>query len=187
MSIAFQASYLILEPTTPSSVPNNAVFIDSTNGNALSNKDSSGNLTPIGGGSSGTNYFTKVMQTDALFSANVPLAKEPNGRVIEASAHAISSRNFIGYALQASTVVGQSITVLCVGPNLVGALTGLGFTPGDIILLSESGGYTNNSSTLSDSDDFIQAGIADCPGGPTASSTATDLITFPEFVARGNQ
>jgi len=61
-------------------------------------------------------------------------------------------------------------------------LTGLGFTSGDIIYLSESGGYTNDGNSFTGGDDTVtKVGVASAPAG-IASGTATDLIAISEVL-----
>ena len=69
-----------------------------------------------------------------------------------------------------------------IGPNLVDALDGLGFVPGEDIYLNEFGTYTNDPNDVPIGQDLVKVGIADCESA-SASSTAKDLIAFTEIVA----
>ena len=183
MSIPFKCQYVVTTPTPSSSVPNNSLFEDSSNFDAFSVRTSTGTVTPLSTAVA-TNPFIKSMQSDGLFTANVPIVKLPNGRIVLADSNNTTAGSFCGYSTEASLVAGQEVVVLCCGPNLSGALTGLGFAPGDMIYINENGGYTNDPSTFTGGDDtIVRVGLADCPGGAIASPIATDLITFHEFVA----
>ena len=183
MSIPFKSQYLIVGPLPQGDVPNNSLFADSTNLDAFSIRDSSGTVSVLAT-SSGGNPFIKTMQSDGVFSVNMPVVKLPNGRVVLADSNSSTAGSFCGYALVASTAPGQAITILCCGNNIAGALTDLGFAPGDLIYINENGGYTNDPSTFTgDNDTIVRVGIADCPGGAVGSPVATDLIAFHEFVA----
>jgi hypothetical protein len=184
MSQQIQTKFVILEPTAPGSVPNNSLFIDSSAGNQLATKTSSGQNQPIVGGSSGTNYFLKQMQVGSAFPAGAPLSKRPDGKVEVADSDSVNGRKYCAYALEAGVNVDDLVNVLCVGPNVPGALSGIVAVPGDIVFIGENGQYTvdPNSFTNND-DDIIQAGIADCAAG-VASTTAVDLISLPQVLAR---
>ena len=183
MATGFKGNYMVLTPIAPPSVPNGSVFIDSTNANAASIKDTGGIVTPINAAS--TNIFIKQMQSDGVISINRPVSKKANGRVVAADSDSATGQDYCGFALQAAAGAGVLINVLCVGANLQGAVTGLGFAPGDEVYLSETGsGFTNNPASFTGGDDsIIKVGIADCAAG-VASVTAVDLIVFSEVVAR---
>lgn len=185
MSQPFKMTHLILEPVTSASVPNNSIFLDSSNLNQLTIKDSTGTLSVVsGGGGSGSNLFVKQMIAGEAFAINKPLSKRSDGKVIAADSDGVSTQRIIGHSLQASGGNNAPVNVLCLGANLAGALTGLGFAPGDEIFLGESGGYTNSVNSFSgDNDSIIKVGIADCAAG-VANSAATDLVIFTEVVLR---
>jgi hypothetical protein len=81
--------------------------------------------------------------------------------------------------------LGDIKIVQLVGQNVAGALTtSSGFAPGDELYLNEGGGYTNDPGTFTgENDSIIKIGIADCAEG-AASETVTDLILFPQVIAR---
>jgi hypothetical protein len=183
MPIGMRAKYVLLDSTTPSAVPNGAVFLDSTNANLTTVKNLSGVLIPLESGSS-TNIFIKQMQAGGAFTVNTALSKRPDGKVVAADSDGANTQNHIGFALSAASLDGDLVNVLCVGANIVGAVMGLGFIPGQDIYLGESGSYTNDPSSFSGTNDsIIKVGIADCSAG-FASSTANDLIIFAEVVIR---
>ncbi|NDC22665.1 MAG: hypothetical protein EBZ49_00820 [Proteobacteria bacterium] len=173
----------VLDPATPSEIPNGSVFIDSTNLNQLSLKDTSGNVSVIGAGIN-QNLFVKQMQAGGSFGINQPLSKRPDGRVVLADSDGANTQQLIGYSLQISPGNNALVNVLLVGANILGAVNGLGFAPGDDVYISETGGYTNNVSSFSgDNDSIVKVGIADCSAG-VSSSVATDLVVFPEVIAK---
>ena len=181
--VGFKMNFVVLQPTNPSAVPNGSVFIDSTNADTASVKGTGGIVDPIGV-TGGTSLFIKQMQAASAITLNHPVSKKPNGKIEEADSDAPEGQNIIGFALSAAAADGDLINVLCVGANITNGIFGLGFTPGDEIFLGESGGYTDDVTTFTGNDDsIIKVGIADCATG-AASATATDLIIFPEVVAR---
>jgi hypothetical protein len=183
MSIHFKATAVVLEPVAPSAVPNGAIFLDITLGNALTVKSTSGLVDPIGT-TTGGNMFIKQMQTGGLFPINAPVSKQANGTIILADSDAVGAQEPVGFSTVASTGIGQLINVLTVGANIAGAVTGMGFLPGDEIFVSETGGFTNNTATFTGlNDSYIRLGIADCAAG-IASSVATDLIVSTQILLR---
>lgn len=182
-AIGIKAKFVLLETITPAQAPNGSLFLDSTNANAATIKNVSGVLEPIDAGS-GSNLFIKQMQAGAAFSVNTPLSKRPDGKVVSSDSDGLNTQNHIGFALSASLSDGDLINVLCVGANIVGAISSLGFTPGQDIYLSEGGGYTNDANSFTGANDsVIKVGIADCSAG-NASSVANDLIILTEVIIR---
>jgi len=171
-----KAKYVLLEPVDSSEVPPNSVFVESGT-NQMNTKTSLGVPVPIVGDV--TSYFVKQMEAENVFPQHTPLAKKSNGKVVPDDSDA-PGQAFIGYAQQESVSGGSLIDVLLVGPNVEGAISGLGFVPGQQIYLSPvAGGYTNDASSLGDDDKIVKVGIADCAAG-TASGAAVDLISFAE-------
>jgi len=182
MTIGFKSKFINIVPSTPASVPVNTLFIDSTNSNQATFKDGSGNVGVIGAVSA-SNIFIKQMQSSAIIPINTPVAKLADGKIVIADADGVNAQVYIGVTMGAAVVNGL-VAVLLVGANIAGALTGLGFTPGQEIFLGENGGFTNDTSTFTgDNDSIIRVGIADCASG-IASAAVTDLIAFTEVVAR---
>lgn len=180
--IPIQATQFILIPIDPKDAANGSIFLDKTNGNACSMKTLAGVVTPFAGGSSNPNV--KLMQSGGIFNANDPIAKRADGKIILCDADGIGQKNFIGFALQKSEYSGAPVNVFTIGANVTGILKGKGFSPGDRIYIGENGEYINSLTSLTGGDDdYICAGIADCSGGPTASSMAEDLILLPDKIA----
>lgn len=176
------SKYIILEPQAPGSVPANALFLDSTNANALSFKSSSSITEPVT--SPGASIFIKQMEAGEAFTVNMPLSKRTDGKVVVGDADGVNGQKIIAYSLEASAGNGSLVNVLCLGANLVNAITGLGFTPGDNVFMGENGEYINNIVNLTgNNDSIIILGIADCSSG-VASATANDLVVFTKVVAR---
>jgi len=178
--VGVQANFVVLVPSTPSGIPNNSVFVDSTNGNAATFKDNTGATTVVT--NPAASFLSKQMQAYGPIPVNSPVSKRTDGYIELADANAVGGMDLIGWNTQAAIAMGDLITVICVGPNLVGAITGLGFAVGDEVYVSETGGYTNDPSTLTNMDAIIKVGVADCAAG-VASATATDLVCFPDVVA----
>jgi hypothetical protein len=183
MSIPFKCQYVIETPTPASAVPANSLFVNSSNLDIFSVRNSGGIVSELATSVS-TNPFIKSMQSGGLFPINVPLTKLPNGTVVLADSNSAGAGSFCGYSTEPSLVIGQEVVIMCCGPNITSALSGLGFAPGDMIYINENGGYTNDPSTFTgDNDTLVRVGLADCAGGPLASPIADDLITFHEYVA----
>jgi hypothetical protein len=179
--IGFKAKFINLEPTTPASVPNETFFVDSTNDDKATFKDTLGNLIVIGGAA--TNLFIKQMQASVAIGINQPVSKLPNGKIVPADSDSSDGQEYIGITL-GSALADELVDVLLPGANIVGALTGSGFVPGDEVFIGENGGYTNNVGTFLDNNDsIIKVGIADCSAG-VASNVVNDLVALTEIIAR---
>jgi len=120
----------------------------------------------------------------ALIPKGSPVAKYSDGKLYFADSDETEGKIFIGIALE-DIAIGASGKVLCLGKNVPGVLTGLGFAPGDEIYIGESPGtYTNDPGSLTGGDDDItRIGIADCSEG-VVSALATDLVMFTDVVGR---
>jgi len=182
MSVGVKANFVVLVPTVRALVPNGAIFLDAANGNASTIKSTSGTVDVINSSAAATNLVTKLMQAAAPMAVNTPVSKRADGQIQIADANAPEGRDLIGVLLQASVNAGDIVSVLLVGANMQDAVSGLGFNVGDEIYVSDSGGYTNDPSSLTGMDSIIKIGIADCSAGG-ASTTATDLILFPDVVS----
>jgi len=134
----------------------------------------------------GAALFTKTMQnlSGATIPAGYPVSKKPDGSIIASDSDGPGGlQNYIGISL-AIILNGAQGVVIVVGPNIAGAITGLGFAPGDEVLIAENGGYTNDPNSFTDANDsIIKVGVADCASG-AASPTATDIIMFSEVIIR---
>lgn len=172
---------IILEPTTPGSMPAGSIFNDSTNSGAFTNKTAGGVVNPIGATSS-ADYLVKYKKnmTGTTLPAYKRVALKTDGTVVLADSDNPTAMLDIGMTLDAidPNTFGR---VLLNSANAPGALTGLGFTSGDNIFLSKTPGALTNSSTGFDpsTDTIMRVGIADCASN-TASATATDLIMTVE-------
>jgi hypothetical protein len=182
--IGFKSRFLSIIPSAPATIPNNTVFIDSSNGNQASFKDQSGNVTVIGAVSA-SNIFIKEMQAEVAMSVNTPIAKKSNGKIVPADTdESDETQRYVGITLTAAVNPDDLVQVLLVGANIANAVDGLGFTVGREVYLDEGGGFTDDVTVFTgDDDSIIRVGIADCAAG-LASSIAKDLIAFTEIVAR---
>jgi hypothetical protein len=181
MTIGFKAKFIALEPVQSSEVPNGALFIDSDNGNKLTNKNSSGISGEVSSSAS-SNPLYKSMITAETFTSNKPLAKQADGRVVLYDSDDPARNIFIGFSTQASLAAGSAIVVVCVGQNIAGILTTLGFTPGEIVYAGETPGSLVKYSDLTGGNDTVtQLGIADTAAGTTGIN-ATDLIFTPQVI-----
>ena len=175
---AMSASYLVLEPTDVSTIPNGALAIDSTNSDVLTVKNTGGGEQPIGEVS---NINTKSMQNKSGVTIAIgrPVSKKPDGSIIDGDSDGSGTYTIIGVTLAAIAHLAEGMIQL-IGTNVSGAITDLGFTPGQAVFLGENGGYIVDASLLTgDNDSIIRIGYADCAAGP-ASAIATDLILFAE-------
>lgn len=179
-----QTSYLVLDPAPASGAPNGALFNDTGSGNALTNKSMGGSVVPIGASSS-SDIFIKQKQN--LSGVTIPIGKRvslrTDGSICLSDNDDPLARRSIGLSIEeiADSAMGN---VLLDGPSATGAVLGLGFAPGDNILLdSVPGGLTNNMSSFDpETDEIMQVGIADCAAG-AASGVATDLIMVTAVVS----
>jgi len=174
--------FIQMEPVNPLEVPNGSLFIDETNLNAITYKNPSGSSSSLTE-TTAESLLIKQMQSGAVsIPKNAPLAKLSNGKVVQAQSD--GDQAFIGFSLQSVSGVDQLLNVLLVGANIEGAVSGLGFIPGQDVLLGESGEYVNSVSGFTGNDDsIIKIGIADCAAG-VASPVATDLVVFSDVIAR---
>jgi hypothetical protein len=142
-------------------------------------------LALAAGGGGGAASIEKTMENGAgsTIPAYTPVSKKIDGTIVHADSDATDGQRFIGITGE-EILSGATGTVKLVGQNLAGAISGLGYSVGDDVYLSESGGYTNDPNSFTgDNDSIIRVGIADCSEG-SASSTATDLIMFSEVLIR---
>jgi len=140
----------------------------------------------LGGGSAPTaDRFIKigVNNSGETIPANRLVSRLANGSLVIADSDSASGQQPFAVT-QEEILDGASGEVLLMGPNAEGALTGLGFTTGDSIYLSEDASFTNDANSFTGEDDsIIKVGIADCASG-IASGVATDLILLREVILR---
>lgn len=185
----FKTSAVVFEPQAPGTVPSGSLYMDSTSSNALTTKTTGGSDVPIGATTS-TDIFVKTKQNRSLVDipANARIAIRNDGSIVLADSDDPIAQQSIGIALEliASMSTGSVSTgsVLLDGPNVIGAVEGLGFTPGqDVFMDKIPGQYTNNVSMFNPVTDTItKVGIADTASG-IVSGTATDLIMVTEVVS----
>jgi len=180
-----RAAAVSMEPQTPGSVPANSLFFDSANSNNLSQKNNANAGSQLAQVTS-NDLMIKVMQnlSGIAIPAGKPVSKMPDGSITAADSDgAVTAQIYCGITLDAINT-GSTGRVLLPGPNVVGIINGLNFTPGQDIFISETGGYSNNAGAfVGNNDSIIKVGIADCAAG-SASGTATDLIMFPDVLVK---
>lgn len=177
-----QTTAVLMVPIDPATLPNNALCSDSTQGGALSNKTPGGATVQMV--TAGPEWLVKQKQnlSGETIPSGAPVALMPNGSIARADSDTPTVSLFIGIALE-DILDNATGRVLCIGPNVAGAVTGKGFAPGDPVFLAEDRSYTNTLASFTDSNDRImKVGYADCAPG-AASSTATDLIVSYELVS----
>jgi hypothetical protein len=114
-----------------------------------------------------------------------PLCKAPDGKGYKSGSDGANRQNVHAIALQSAAGVDSIIDVALISYNLAGALTGLGFAPGDKVFIGETpGSFVNTISAFSgNNDSILWAGWADCADG-VADTQATDLIYDFEVIGR---
>lgn len=117
----------------------------------------------------------------STISAGTPISKLSNGKIVPADSDAANGQKFCGITKESIPTSGTGLVFLP-GPNIVGAVSGLGFAPGDKVYLGEDGGYVNSVTGFSgDNDSIWKIGMADCAEG-SASTQASDLILMTELL-----
>lgn len=168
---------LVLVPTTEEDAPNNSIFVDQSTGQVKTK--SNGN-----GSTSISQILTKLKKNghSGQIGIGVPVSLLPSGLFVPTDSDLAQGQKFIGITLDISEP-NEFSNIHLVGSNVINALNGLGFTPGEDIYMSETAGqYTNDFNSFTNNDDkIIRLGVADCANNE-ASSTAKDLVLFPEVI-----
>lgn len=138
-------------------------------------------------GASADTLFTKSKQNTSgvTIALNSLVALKNDGGIVAADSDAANGQIVIGIATE-EILAGAYGGVRLFAPNIADALTGLGFTVGQELYLSQSGGggFTADLASLTDNNDsVISVGYADCTSG-TTGTVATDLIAFNSVVMR---
>lgn len=125
-----------------------------------------------------------VNNSGATIAINKPVSIAADGSIVLADSDSVDGQEPIGITLAAINNASAGLVALF-GRNMPGALTGLGFAPGDDIFIDEvAGGYTNTTSGfVGDNDSVVRIGIAAAANGIT-SVNATDLIMIREVLIR---
>jgi len=173
-----QTGAVLFVPVNPAGLPAGAMCLDQAAQEAPSFVGTTGPAAP-------TNQCFKLKQnnTGVQISKGKPVSLTADGSVVQSDSDTVGKKNWAGVAMEdiAASATG---TVLLVGPNIAGALTGSGFAPGDMVFISEASGYTNTLASFTGSDDdIIQVGIADCAAG-AASATVADLIMVRNIISQ---
>jgi hypothetical protein len=163
-------------------VPNNAIYSDNTAAGAMSNKTPGGSTVQVVAAASDLFVKQKQNLSGETIPNGKPVALLANGSVARADSDTPVDSLFIGIAME-DILNGATGKVLVIGPNVAGAVTGMGFAPGDQVLLAEDRTYTNTLASFTGNNDrILRVGYADCAPG-AASATATDLIVSYEIIA----
>ena len=174
---------LVLEPRLAAGVPNGVIFNDSVSGE-ITQKSTSGASSTVG---SSDSSFRKQMQSGFVGSiaSGTTVSKRSDGKIVPADSDGAGTQQPIGIAIDTFSALDSLGIVLLIGPNAVGAITGLGFTPGSDIFIGETtGGYVDDVTPFTGGNDsIIRIGIADCSAG-AASAAAIDLILSSEPISR---
>ena len=168
---------VVFDPALPASVPAGGLYMDLSNGNALTVKSTGGVHTPIGSSSSADIMVKyKRNSTGSTIAAYRRVALKLDGTICLADSDNATAMLDIGMSLDAITD-GSYGRVLLNAANAAGALTGLGYLVGDHIFLSKTPGVLTNNISIFDPlvDTIMRVGYADCASN-TASSAGTDLI-----------
>jgi hypothetical protein len=176
---------VIMEPIPAASAPTGAIFNDSTNANAFSNKTTTGDNQQIGATTEASLMVKlKKNMTGVAIAAYKRVALLGDGTMVMADSDNVTAMLDIGITIDAVNT-GDFGRVLLNGANADGVLTGLGFLAGQAIFLSKTpGGLTNDASSFNPiTDTIMRVGIADCANN-TAGSEATDLIMTIEVYSR---
>ena len=164
-----------------------SLFLDTTNNNALSFKSIVGDVAPVSFSVSVTDSVLikrKQNKTGVMIPGGTPAALKPDGSMAPADSDGTNIQVVIGVT-QGDTEHMDFGSVLLNGPNASGALAGLGFAPGDAIMLSSTPGVLTNTTAGIDpaTMTIMKVGIADCASG-VCSGIATDLIMEAEVISR---
>lgn len=184
MKSNFLCNALVLDSITPSNAPANSLFRDSTNGGALSFKPGSGPSVPLEGSSSQVNLLIKSMKSGIAIAVGIPVAKnKANGRIYPADSDDTALSQIIGFTMSSAANPNEDISVVLIGPNIIGAIEGKGFNIGDTIYMSQDSGMLTNdfNSFTGDDDNIFKVGIADNSAG-TDELIARDLITQVQYI-----
>lgn len=176
----FRTEAVVFDPIAGGDAPNNSIYSDSNNANAFSSKSSAGVENPVVAAS---DAFIKRAQntTGVSITALKAVSKSTDGSIVLADSDSAQGQRVYGVALEtiANNAYGR---IGLVGRNVPGALTGLGFSVGDSIFISQTAGFTNDPNTFTDDNDTITfIGIADCADN-TTSAIATDLVMIRQEI-----
>lgn len=180
---------VVFDPMAASSAPSGSIFLDKYNSNIFSEKTTSGSTGEVGtgggGGGGGVSAFIKSKQnlSGTLIPANKRVSLKSDGSICLSDCNDLAADNSIGIS-QEDIIDGSWGIVMFDGPIAAGALDGLGFATGAIVMLGKDPGSLTTDQGIFNpvTDTIMKVGIADCASGLT-SSTAVDLIMITEVVS----
>jgi len=166
----------VLPPSYPAAQGQGSIYVDGPNSNALTYRDHEIVDTPIlGGVLTSTSVLIKRKRniTGVLIPANTVVALKDDGSICPVESDVEANSNAIGTTRE-SIADGDYGAVLLLGASSPNVVDGMGFTSGDIIYASATGGVlTNDRSSIIG--EVKTLGIADC-ATDVQSSVATDLL-----------
>lgn len=179
---------VVFDPIGASSAPSGSIFLDKYNANTFSEKTTSGSTGEVGtggGGGGGASAFIKSKQnlSGVLIPANKRVSIKSDGSICLSDCNDLSADNSVG--MSQGDIVDQAWgNVMFDGPIASGALDGLGFATGAVVMLGKDPGSLTTDQGIFNpvTDTIMKVGIADSAAGVT-SSTATDLIMITEVVS----
>lgn len=175
---------VVFDPQVPGVIPDGSLYLDSTNSNVLTTKTVGGSEQPIGTSSSADIMIKeKENKTGVTIAISKRVSIKSDGSICLADNDDPVARQSFGLTLESIDHLATG-RILLDGPNAVGAIAGLGFTPGQPIMLSSTPGVLTNdlSSFDPETDVIMKVGIADCAAG-VASATASDLIMVTDVIS----
>ena len=179
----FRTPAVIMEPVAPDSVPVGSLYLDANNADVLSTKTTGGTEQPVGDVALNVMIKRKKNMSGSVIPAKKKVALKNDGSIVLADNDGIDTSMGIGFSM-GPIDHGAYGNILLVGANVADAVVGMGFTPGDRIMLGNTpGALTNDLGSFNPSTDTIyRVGIADC-AGETMNPTATDLIMMAEILS----
>ena len=133
----------------------------------------------------GASAISKIMVSGSFdpIPTGTPVSKRVDGKIVPADSDSSTGQIYVGVVKETIAPLASG-TVLLIGQNVAGVLSGLGITVGKSIYLSENGGFTSDPNSFTGvNDSIIRVGFADCEAG-IASGVATDLIMLPQIMLR---
>lgn len=177
MAVAqIKTTAVVLDPISSASAPANSLYSDSGNAGVFTNKSQGGTPTAVGAGSA-SDSFAKLAKntTGSTIALGTAVSKASDGSIVPADSDAAQGQQV--YGITSAAILNNAFGVVyLVGRNVPGILTGLGFTAGQDIYISQTAGFTADPNSFTGNDDTVTLiGIADCADN-AISSTATDLV-----------
>lgn len=180
---------VVFDPIGAAIAPSGSIFLDKYNANIFSEKTTSGSTGEVGtgggGGGGGVSAFTKSKQnlSGTLIPANKRISIKSDGSICLSDCNDPSADNSVGIS-QEDIIDGAWGLVMFDGPIAAGAVDGLGFATGSVVMLGKDPGSLTTDQGIFNpvTDTVMKVGIADSAVG-TTSTIATDLIMITEVIS----